>query len=347
MFEGGESMSLLKRKKDFVIPETGLDSVEKVVLGGVEQTVLFQAVDPTKPILLFVHGGPAMPVPGVVSRGQDYAVAIATKELVQHFVVVFWDQRGAGKSYHHSIPSESMRVEQYISDCKELIDYLRTRFDKQKIYLAGHSWGTIIGLSIANRFPNTLHAYVGISQIINWAENDRFCYDWLKAEAEKVNDKKTLKKLKEMGTPPFLKIKQWMEFRKPLMKYKSMIYESETVKHPGMKAAFNIFWSSSEYSIIDIFNTFSKAYKLTYTQSLIDDFAQIDFYPINRIEIPVYFLHGKHDVHLSGQPVKVFVENLEAPQGKKLIWYEKSSHMFHPDDARAIETFFIEQFNPL
>ncbi|MEH7086792.1 alpha/beta hydrolase [Neobacillus drentensis] len=151
-------------KREFTIADEGIDLVDKITLGGVEHSVLIQGNDVTKPLLLFIHGGPCMPVPGVVSRGQDYAVSISTKELVKHFVVVFWDQRGAGKTYHKNTPKESFRVEQYIHDCHDLIDNLRSRFKKDKVYLAGHSWGTIIGLSIASRYPEKLHAYFGISK---------------------------------------------------------------------------------------------------------------------------------------------------------------------------------------
>lgn len=85
-------MSFIHKMRDFSIIDTGIDSVEEVTLGTVKQSILIQAYNPTNPVLLFVHGGPCMPIPGVVSRGQDYAIAITTKELVKHFVVVFWDQ---------------------------------------------------------------------------------------------------------------------------------------------------------------------------------------------------------------------------------------------------------------
>lgn len=127
-------MALFLKRREFTIPETGIDVVKTVLLGGVNQTILIQSAQPSNPVLLFIHGGPCMPVPGVVSRGQDYAVSTATKELVKHFTLVFWDQRGAGKSYNKSISPESMRMEQFISDCNELIDILKEMFNIQKIY---------------------------------------------------------------------------------------------------------------------------------------------------------------------------------------------------------------------
>ncbi|MEH7075662.1 alpha/beta hydrolase [Neobacillus drentensis] len=329
-------------KREFHIADKGIDVVEKLRLGEVEQSVLIQADDTTKPILLFVHGGPCMPVPGVVSRGQDYAVSISTKELVKHFLVVFWDQRGAGKTFDKNTPKKTFRIEQYISDCHDLIDTLRSRFKQEKVYLAGHSWGTIIGLSIACRYPEKLHAYFGISQIINWQENDLICYNWLKNQAEKANDRKTLKKLEELGRPPYLILKQWTDFRRPLIKYNSMVYESETVKHPGMLGALKLFLNSREYTIKDIFHTLYSSYNLTYTQELIEDFAEINFKTVEKIETSLAFLHGLKDVHVDGKPVEQFFNELEAPFGKELVWYEKSGHMFHPDDSKKIEEFIID-----
>lgn len=335
-------MGLLKKKKDFTIPKTGIDSVEKVSLGGVDQSILIQAENPAHPVLLFLHGGPCMSVPGVASRGQDYAIATTTKELVKNFVVVFWDQRGAGKSFNKSISPESMRIEQYISDCNELIDILKNRFNQEKIYLTGHSWGTVIGLEITIRYPEKLYAYVGISQVMNWAENDKFCYEWLLREAKNKNDKKTLRKLEKLGMPPYVNdVKHWIAFRSPLMKYKSMVYESETVKHPGMMEAFKIFLNAPNYSLLDIYHTFRSAYNLTYTKELIGDFAKIDFHSINNIDVPVFFLHGRQDMHLDGEPVQTFFEKVAASD-KQMVWYENSSHMFHPNDAREIEKYLIE-----
>lgn len=335
-------MVLLFKKREFRIATSGMDSVEKIRLGGVEQTVLIQAENPTNPVLLFIHGGPCMPVPGVVSRGQDYAVSTTTKELVKHFVVVFYDQRGAGKSYDKNTPAESLRVEQYITDCNELVDILRKRFNQEKIYLAAHSWGSIIGLNMTLRYPEKLHGYIGISQILNWTNNDKLCYDWVVKKAKQANDYKTLKKLNELGKPPYLNVKQWTEFRRPLIKYNSMVYKSETVKHPGMIGGIKQFFTSSEYSLMDIFHSFYSAYNLTYTQELIEDFAKINLNQLKKVETRIAFLHGTKDVHVEGKPVETFFNNLEAPHGKDMVWYENSSHMFHPEEARMIEKYIID-----
>lgn len=121
-----------------------------------------------------------------------------------------------------------------------------------------------------------------------------------------------------------------------------MIYNSDSVKHPGMLGAFMIFLNSSEYTLKDIFHSFYSSYNLTYTQDLIEDFSKIKLDTYKKIEIPVAFLHGVHDFHVDGRPVEKFYQQLEAPLGKKMVWYQKSSHMFHPEDARTIEQFLIQ-----
>jgi esterase/lipase len=121
-----------------------------------------------------------------------------------------------------------------------------------------------------------------------------------------------------------------------------MVYKSETVKHPGMIGGLKQFFTSSEYSLMDIFHSFYSAYNLTYTQELIEDFAKINLNQLKKVETRIVFLHGTKDVHVEGKPVETFFNNLEAPLGKDMVWYENSSHMFHPEDARKIEKYIID-----
>jgi pimeloyl-ACP methyl ester carboxylesterase len=116
-----------------VINKNGVSEVEKVLIGELKQTILIQAEEVTKPVLLLLHGGPSMPFPGVSSRGRDYTIVTNTKELVKHFVLVFWDQRSTGKSYHRGIPQKTMNVSQFVADKIELTDYLRERFFQKNI----------------------------------------------------------------------------------------------------------------------------------------------------------------------------------------------------------------------
>ena len=202
------------------------------MIGGVQQNILIQTEKRGSPVILFIHGGPSMPVPGVSNRGTDYALIITTKELIKHFTVVFWDQRGTGKSYSKNIPKETMNLKQFIHDAKDVTDYLMERFNQNKIHLVAHSWGSVIALNLAYQFPEKYYSYTGFSQITNWVENDKLSYKWLLDQSKKKNNQKALKELLDVGEPPYTKdFKQWSVIRTWQLKIKRC-FMTQVIKNP-------------------------------------------------------------------------------------------------------------------
>jgi pimeloyl-ACP methyl ester carboxylesterase len=321
----------------------GISSVEEIHLGGFKQQILIQGEDNKKPILLVLHGGPSMPMPGVSCRGVDWVFNLSISELRKNFIVVFWDQRGTGKSYHQKIPKSSMNIEQFISDANELIDWLRLKYRQDKIYLSGASWGSIIGLHLANRYPEKFHAYFGIAQIVNWAKSDEIAYDWLLKKAKKAKNQKAISELTEIGRPPYAKeLAHWNLLRKWLFKLGGYIYEDHQIRHPGMGSLFKTMLKSPDYRLIDIWNTFFNGMKLSYTPQMMNDFRNYDaFSQIKKLDMPCYFFHGKHDRAISGSLLEEYFLQLEASKGKRLHWLEHSAHIFCPSDADYVEKLMI------
>lgn len=338
-------MAAWLKKRDFSIGDKGIDLIEMITLGGVPQTILMQGENTELPILLFLHGGPSMPLPGVSSRGQDYTICTNTKELVKNYILVFWDQRGTGKSYSSSVSSKSINLEQFILDAHELTQYLKKKFNRNKVFLGAHSFGSLIGIHLVRRFPEDYYSYVGVSQIVSWTENDRLSLQWAKLEAEKRENINAINELNDIGEPPFKEsYKQWSVLRKWQTKFNSLIYSDEHTKHPGMA---NIMWkmiSSQEYSFKDIYNTLYKGFKLTYTDAFIKDLPFIDCRKsASHLKVPVTFIHGMKDVHVFGSLLEEYFESLNAEKGKRLIHLENSAHLFHPLDTRKIEQLLIHE----
>jgi len=160
----------------------GISSLKEIALGNVKQWIFIRGTDQNNPILIFLHGGPGAPVMGISgSRNFD-------AELIKYFTIVHWDQRGAGKSYDSDIPANSMTYDRLVEDCNELIDYLRIRFNTQKVFLVGHSAGSIIGIKTAHKYPGKIHAYIGICQILNDYEQQKISYNFIAEESEKSGD---------------------------------------------------------------------------------------------------------------------------------------------------------------
>ena len=134
--------------------------INYIKIGGLEQCVLIRSEDINNPILLFLHGGPGMPMMYMAHEFQ--------RPLEKDFTVVQWDRRGAGKTYSRNIPStESINVRQIINDTYELIDTLRNKFNKKDIILAGHSFGSYLGSIMVNERPELFSTYVSIGQVVD------------------------------------------------------------------------------------------------------------------------------------------------------------------------------------
>lgn len=323
-----------------------VSAVEKVNLGGVDQYILIQAADITKPVLLLLHGGPSMPLPGVSAKGQDYTIVTNTTKLIENFVVVFWDQRGTGKSYSPHIAPESMTIAQFIEDANELTDYLIARFHHEKIFLVGHSWGTIIGLTLAQRNSHKYYSYTGFSQIVNWTKNDELSLSWMKQEALRRGNHRALKQLTALGHAPLNQsFAQWATLRKWQRNFNTLIYTDEFIKHPGMWSIMKALLRSETYTLRDIYNSFIAGFRLVYTLSFIRELEHYCFEEsVLSIDIPVTFIHGKYDYHVHGSLVESFNKQLIA-NNKQLIWAHKSGHSFHPEDTIANERYLIAQLS--
>ena len=83
------------------------------------------------PPLILLHGGPGLSETGFFRH--------FNAPLEKSFTVVYWDQRGAGKSFDRNIPRSSMTVEQFIADLDELVDAVCKRLGKTKVVIFGDS----------------------------------------------------------------------------------------------------------------------------------------------------------------------------------------------------------------
>jgi pimeloyl-ACP methyl ester carboxylesterase len=145
--------------------------------------------------LILLHGGPGLSETGLFRY--------YNAPLEKSFRVVYWDQRGAGKSFDSAIPRSSMTVEQFISDLDELVDVVCARVGATKVALFGHSWGSALGVLYAARFPEKVAAYIGSGQIGDAAAGESASYAFALAEAERRGKRRLLEKLRAIGPPPY------------------------------------------------------------------------------------------------------------------------------------------------
>jgi len=284
-------------------------------------------------ILIFLHGGPSAPMGGMSSSRKFDA------ELIKHFTVVHWDQRGAGKSYNRDIPIDSMTHHRLVEDCNELIDYVRNKFDTEKVFIVGHSAGTVIGIKTAHKYPEKIHAYVGVAQVINEYEKQKISYNFIVQEAEKSGDVKIQNAITVIGPPPYDTPEKDMEKARYIVRYGGFIHDNP-VKQIGV-AMLN-FLTSPEYSLSEGMRTFrNKGLEFT-MDAMWEEIRNINLTKeIQSIKVPIYFFEGKYDMITPTVLVENFYNNLDAEKGKKLIIFENSAHVPMLEEKEKYEGLLI------
>lgn len=305
-------------------------SLEKVKLGEQQQWILIRGADTTNPIILFLHGGPGT---AEMSLLRKY-----TTEIEKHFVVVTWDQRGAGKSYAAINPTSSMTINQFIADTCELTKMLCHRFHQQKIFLVGHSWGSVLGILTVQKHPELYHAYIGVGQVANMLENELITYRWTLEQAKNANNKQVVKKLEEMGEPPYSGNwqKKFMTQRRLLGKYGGEVYGNS-------KGAFPLVLGSlircAEYNLSDKVNFFRGI--MTSVRLLWPKLMAINLIEqASSLKVPVYFILGRHDYEAPFMLAEQYFKVLEAPS-KELIWFENSAHLPNIEESERFNDLLI------
>ncbi len=310
-----------------IVSPNGIDEAKAVEIGGIRQWITVRGCDRRNPILLVLHGGPA--APDLPNR------YLFERPWTDYFTVVEWDQRGAGKTYELNDASKiapTMRADRMVKDTEELVAYLLTTYDKKKIFALGHSWGTILGLKLAERRPDWLYAYIGVGQIINMREAERICYEWVLNTARKAGDTQAVKELEAIAPYPepngALPLEKINVERKWSVHYGGLTYGRQSYDFWENAEKISPDYSEADFKAIDTGSAFSLA-------KLLPDMAATDFTKLTRLRCPVLIFAGRHDYTTPSEPVRRWFDRLEAPS-KRWIWFENSAHMIWAEEPGRV-----------
>src|SRR5580692_47212 len=176
---------------------TGIDEEAFVQIGGIQQWMTIRGQGRANPVLLLLHGGP-----GDVTNPWTFAMFAPWEE---HFTVVHWDQRGAGKTFGRNGPAigPTMTINQMVQDEIEVADYMLHHLNKKKIIVVAHSFGSVIGLAMVRARPDLFYAYVGTGQVADETRNYYAAYDALMQKARAVGNQEAIADLTRVGPPPY------------------------------------------------------------------------------------------------------------------------------------------------
>lgn len=289
-------------------------------------------------MLLYLSGGPGQ---------SDIAFARALLEpLTADFVVVVWDQRGSGTSYPALEPTSTFTLDGAVSDTIELVEHLRARFDEQKVYLLGESWGSTLGVLAVQRRPDLFHAYIGSGQMVSQQVTDQIIWRDLLRYAEGAGNWALYDEVLSMGEPPYAD-SPWSNSR--VMGYYPLL---ETPYTPpaayierGAASGIGMFGvGGREYSFIENANLLRgllDMFSLMYPQLQGVDFRT----DVPRLEVPVYVLDGEHEIRGRRELAHEWFAALEVP-AKHLVSYPDAGHAVAFEQLDAVHRLLVEEIVP-
>lgn len=298
---------------DGKVVEGSIAELRKVTVNGHKEWISIRGKDKTAPVLLFLAGGPG----GTQMAATRHELAA----LEEHFVVVNWDQPGSGKSYR-CMKRSDITVQTYINDGVALTEYLLEQFGQSKIYLMGESWGSALGIFLISKKPEYYAGFIGTGQMVDFEETERMDYNKALEIASERKDQKTIDKLKKQGEPLYYSGNIAMQSATYLNYLSAYMGTDPNITNGGYNTFRDMF--SSEYGMMDsvnyllgIMNTFNAVYPQLYEIDLRDQYVRVD--------VPVYFFLGRHDINAPISIAEDYYDRLEAPK-KELIWFEHSGH---------------------
>jgi pimeloyl-ACP methyl ester carboxylesterase len=305
-------------------------TVEYMRLGGIDQWVMIRGENVDNPLLVMLHGGPGMSETGFF---RCYNAV-----LENSFTVVYWDQRGAGKSYDRTIPRESMTTQQFLRDLDELVDTVCARFNKANVVIFGHSWGSLLGMLYAARFPAKVATYVGCGQVASWPECEAASYRYALTEAERTGRHELVAKLHRIGPPPYPAASLWVE-RMCLSRV-----DGSTKPKALWKLAKMILGAkeSSIFELPDAYRAFRWSLDTMWEEVSRLDLKQL----VPALEIPVFFFLGRNDHWAASDLAAAYFDILKAP-AKKLRWFESSGHEPFADEPDNFNAAMVELVRPV
>lgn len=276
----------------------GIDTTITTNIGGIQQVLEIRGKDSAKPLLLYLHG----------AGGNGFSVIAnadkLTSQLQEHFVVVLWDQREYGKTFQLNISPKPLTVQLLVDDTKEVIDFLLKKFDQKKLYLVGHSMGSMMGIHIAQKYPELLYALIEMSPPVDGIESQKIGVSLLKAHFKKINNERAIKELAAIQLPA-------RDFESLFNKY---IWQSEfdgehitDAAREEMKPMLKKWMESSSASLSN------EVFEMNFARQF------------STIKCPVYFFVGRKDFVTNSTLSEQYFNVLKAPK-KKLFWFEISAH---------------------
>lgn len=247
------------------------------------------------PIAIFIHGGP-----GAWSKSFE---DLGGKNLEGFLTMVYYDQRGCGRSENSK--NDDYSLERMLKD----IELIRQKYNADSIYLVAHSFGGILAVNYAHKYPAHVKGIILVNSTLNLlysVQNQIHYMNNLLKTDYKASDSSQI-------IPTFKKVQS--ELAKQGLIYK-LLSDNENNIHLLNKI--------DEESPGD----FAFARKVLFIDDYLKDYAKIT----NQIEIPTLVITGARDHAIGENHFESFAfpkETIKQIDGGHLLYYEKNKEFIN------------------
>jgi pimeloyl-ACP methyl ester carboxylesterase len=292
-------------------------------VNGVNQYLEIKGDSKTKPVLLFIHGGPSWPA---TPMNRKY-----NQDLAKDFVFVSWDQRNCGKSQTDT--TVALTPELYVEDAHVVTQFLKKTYHQDKIYVIGHSWGSLIGVMLVQKYPQDYAAYIGMGQMVNPGKSEMLARNYVVQQATLQKDTATLSALAKI---PFSEDGGYQNGLDDLLKFRMLsdkyLSTKETAELPNPMQLY------SDYKALDWMTPAMRTGKQL--ESYMNG-SKVNFLKRTTFQLPVYLLVGKYDYTTSAELAKQYFTAIKAPK-KQLFMFEHSGHAPSWEEPELFRTRLLQ-----
>jgi pimeloyl-ACP methyl ester carboxylesterase len=293
-----------------------IDALESFDVGGSKQWVLLRGNLATRRVLLIVQQGPGFPL---IQEARELERRL---RLEAEGVVAYWDQRGTGKSFRAD-PS-TINVAQSAADVRAVVDALCARLNVDRVDILGLSIGGAFAVMAAAKDPARIGHVVVVGVDVDWGESERYAYAFARDQAARRGARRALRQLEAIGAPPHDTSKKFLTRVRWVTEYGGV---------HRRRGYFGLLWDTASRVLR------SPHYSLrerVQALAAINGTLELMLAPVNhfdlrttvsRVEVPIAFFQGRHDVGTNPEVVARYADSLDAPRGKALVWFEDSAHM--------------------
>jgi len=340
-----QSTKFVKRQMYKIDDKNAVEDVFSLDIRGTKQWLFIRGKNKNNPVLIFFPGGPGE---SFVPLSKPYGT-----ELEKHFNIVHVETGSVGKSDQYKV---GPNIDEMTSDTFEMIQYLKNRFHKDKIYVLGHSFGSVIGTKLAQRYPSSIAALITVGPAIQWKHGNEITFKKLMEKAKQLNNQQAIDELSKIpqnlvrpGTNDQIDFSAVVIQRKWLEKF-----DMFNVFEHGAKKQWFDYLTSPDHSImvscrlsritICQYLTENLNWWNNWKNALPDVIGFNAFESVKTLDVPYFAFVGEKDNVTPKEITKLFVQKLQAPK-KAFIEIKNADHYAFLDEPEKFQKTVLTVLN--